>query len=165
MLRNTENREFDHPILVLIDPDLPERFSSYTGEILKAEGFNSFHVRPLQEITLGLLNGHDVVILTETELTTSQATILRTFINEGGRLIAFRPDMQIKDIFGISDSGCVVEDGYLCLEPGTPVQEGLTLETMQIHGVADGYNLTATEGSSSPRYSATQPPQPFTLLW
>ncbi|MGD0005974.1 MAG: hypothetical protein ABSE06_17305 [Anaerolineaceae bacterium] len=148
MLGNTENRESTHPILILIDPDSPDRFGSYTGEILKAEGFNSFQVRHPHEITLELLNQHDIVVLTECELTTSQAAILRAYINEGGRLIAFRPEKKIKDIFGISDSGCVVEDGYLRLEPGTPVQEGLTLETMQIHGVADGCTLTATGASS-----------------
>lgn len=88
------------------------------------------------------------MILTEFELSTAQALILRDYVNEGGRLIAFRPDKQIKGLFGISDSGCVVEDGYFSLSPGTPAQEGLTLETMQIHGVADGYNLIAAGVSS-----------------
>ena len=165
MLRNNQNQECSHPILVLINPDCPERFGSYTGEILKAEGFNSFQVRHLEELTLDLLNECDVVVLTETELTTDQATILRSYIDEGGRLIAFRPDQKIRELFGIFYSGCVVEEGYLCLEPGTQVQEGLTLETMQIHGMADGYTLTLKGASSiATLFSDSATPTPYTAV-
>ena len=148
MFNTSKNQEYSQPILILIDSDSPERFGSYTGEILKTEGFNSFQVRDLKEISLDFLYQHDVVILTETELTIDQAAIFRSFITGGGRLIAFRPDQKICGLFGISDSGGIIEDGYLRLEPGTPVQEGLTLETMQIHGAADGYTLSQTGASS-----------------
>jgi hypothetical protein len=145
MLRNDECRKCNYPILVLIDPETFERFGSYTGEILKAEGFNCFQVRRLDEITPELLDECDVVILTETELTTAQAALLHAYVDEGGRLIAFRPDQKINELCGISSSGCLIEDGYLRLEPGTPVQEGLTLESMQIHGAAYGYCLVSEE--------------------
>jgi hypothetical protein len=148
MFDTSKNQEYGQPILVLIDSDSPERFGRYTGEILRAEGFNSFQIKDLKEITLDLLNEYDVINLTETDLTIDQAVIFRSFTYAGGRLIAFRPDQKIWDLCGISDSGSLVEDGYLRMEPGTPVQEGLTLETMQIHGAADAYTLGQSGASS-----------------
>ena len=88
MLGNHADRECNCPILILIDPETPERFGSYTGEILKAEGFNCFRVRRLDEITPELLSEFHIVILTETELTATQAALLHAYIGEGGRLIA-----------------------------------------------------------------------------
>ena len=165
MFNTSKNQEYSQPILVLIDSDLPERFGSYTGEILKTEGFNSFQVKDLKEISLDFLYQHDVVILTETELTIDQAAIFRSFITGGGRLIAFRPDQKIWDLFGISDSGSIIEDGYLRLEPGTSVQEGLTLETMQIHGAADGYTMSEARTSSlATLYCDSATPSPYPAI-
>ena len=151
MLKNNINQEHNFPILILIDSDAPERFGRYTGEILNAEGFRLYQFGRLKEITLASLSEADIVILTEAELSTDQAAIIRAYITGGGRLIAFRPDEKIWDLFGISSGGSTVEDGYLSLEPGTSVQEGLSLETMQIHGTADSYTLNSTGASSLAR--------------
>ena len=129
----------NHPILVIVNE--PKLFGNYLGEILKAEGFNAFQIEPLAEISLALLNRFDIVILTETALTADQAELLRVYVSSGGQLVAFRPDKQIVDIFGIADAGCLVEEGYLRVEVDTPTGAGLTSETLQFHGVADGYNL------------------------
>ena len=128
------------PILVIVDS--PNHFGAYTGEILKAEGFNAFQVEPLAEMSLPRLNSFDIVILTETGLISDQADLLRAYVSGGGQLVAFRPDKQIGDIFGISDAGCRVEEGYLRIDPDTPTGAGLTAETLQFHGAADGYNLS-----------------------
>ncbi len=133
------------PILVLIDPETSDRFGIYTCEILRAEGIYCFQVSRLDEMTSDLLGDYGLVILTETEVTTAQAAILDAYVDEGGRLIAFRPDQKINHLFGMVASGYWVEDGYLRLVPGTPVQEGLTLESMQIHGTANGYCIVSKQ--------------------
>ena len=166
MLRNNEDREYNCPILVLVDQETSEQFGRYTGEILKAEGFNCFQVRRLEEITQKLLGQGTVVILTETELTGAQAALLRAYVEEGGRLIAFRQDRKICDLFGISTLDCEIEDGYVRLEPGTPVQEGLTLESMQIHGAAHAYRLVSNEVlPMATLFSDSATPTPFPAVF
>ncbi len=150
------------PILVLVDAQASELFGSYTGEILKAEGFNCFRIRHLQEITLELLGESNLVILTEAELTPAQAALLHAYVDEGGCLIAFRPDQKINDLFGISASGNLIEDGYLRLDLDRPVQDGLTLESMQIHGAANGYAMVSkTALSLATLFSDSATPTPY----
>ena len=89
------------PILVL---ETPTEFGRYTGEILRAEGFNEFQVASpsASEVTLTYLNQFDVVILTETKLSSAQRDLIGSYVEAGGNLIAFRPDKQLAPVFGIS---------------------------------------------------------------
>jgi hypothetical protein len=140
MRRGGDHQVNSHPILVVVNA--PNRFGAYTGEILKAEGFNAFQIEPLAELSLQQLNSFDIVILTETRLTVDQVELVRAYVSGGGQLVAFRPDKQLSDIFGIADAGCQVEDGYLRIETDTPTGAGLTAETLQFHGAADGYTFS-----------------------
>src|SRR5882762_6194821 len=89
------------PILVLATDN---HFGSYTAEILKAEGFNEFEIHPLADtkVTLRYLKSFDIVILAETVLTQRQKDMLGRYVNEGGSLIAFKPDKKLNDVFGIA---------------------------------------------------------------
>jgi len=129
-----------NPILVLA---IQDKFGLYTGEILKAEGFNEFQIESPSDagITLSYLQNFDVVILAETALTDAQRTVLTSFVNAGGRLIAFRPDKQLCSLFGVADAGSTLSEGYLKINTATSTGAGLVSETMRFHGTADRYAL------------------------
>src|SRR5262245_49712713 len=87
------------PILIL---GIPKHFGDYTGEILKAEGFNEFQIDSLTNIDFSLkyLKQFDIIILTEVSLTDQQENMLASYVKDGGNLIAFRPGKMLKPIFG-----------------------------------------------------------------
>lgn len=128
------------PILVL---ETPDEFGAYAGEILKAEGFNEFQVESPSALglTASYLNHFDVVILTETKLTFAQTDLLSGYVHGGGNLIAFRPDKQLASVFGISDAGTKIADGYIKIESSNDIGKGLVSEPLQFHGDSDKYNL------------------------
>ena len=128
------------PILVL---ETPAEFGAYTQEILRAEGFNEFLVESpsISDLTVGHLDEFDVVILTETKLNASQIDMLSEYVRGGGNLIAFRPDKQLAPVFGISDTGSSVTDGYIKIVPSNDIGKGLTSETLQFHGDSEKYEL------------------------
>ena len=129
-----------NPILVV---GSTSGFGTYTGEILKAEGFNEYQIESLSDsgLTLSYLNNFGIVILTESALTSTQGTLFRDYVNGGGNLIAFRPDKQLAAVFGITDATGTLDNGYLKIETGTEIGGGLLSDTLQIHGSADRYNL------------------------
>ncbi len=130
----------NNPILVLATD---HNFGSYTGEILKTEGFNAFQMDSVSDvkITLKYLKNFDVVILTETALTTEQKNMLAEYVKEGGSLIAFRPDKKLSNVFGISDVKGTLREAYLGINSNTEIGKGITSQTLQFHGEADEYKM------------------------
>jgi hypothetical protein len=127
------------PILVLATD---RNFGSFTGEILKTEGFNEFRMDSLTDKTkLSYLKKFDVVILAETAVTDPQMEMLASYVKEGGSLIAFRPDKKLSDIFGITDKGGTQTEGYIAINSNESIGKGITSESLQIHGEADLYDL------------------------
>src|SRR5208282_2012001 len=80
-------------------------------------------------------------ILGETPLTNNQAANLRKFVNDGGKLIAMRPDARLADLLGLEPSGAPIPDGYLQINNQTAVGAGLVNASIQYHGAADLYSL------------------------
>jgi hypothetical protein len=128
------------PILVL---ETPAEFGTYTGEILRAEGFNEFQVESpsASGLTVSYLNHFDAVILTETKLSSAQSELFSSYVHGGGNLIAFRPDKQLAPVFGISDTGSKIAEGYVKIERGNDIGKGLASDTLQFHGDSDQYDL------------------------
>jgi hypothetical protein len=128
------------PILVL---ETPDEFGAYTGEILKAEGYNEFQVESpsVPGLTVSHLNKFDIVILTETRLTSAQRDLLSRYVQGGGNLVAFRPDKQLAPVFGISGTGTKMADGYVKIESSNDIGKGLESDTLQFHGESDKYDL------------------------
>ena len=128
------------PILVL---ETPAEFGAYTGEILRAEGFNEFQVESpsASDLTVSYLNQFDVVILTETKLSSAQTNLFSSYVHGGGNLIAFRPDKQLAPVFGISGTDSMIAEGYVKIEQGNDIGKGLVSDTLQFHGDADQYDL------------------------
>lgn len=132
------------PILIL---GTDASFGTYTCEILKAEGFNEFQIDSLTDIkvTLTFLNHFDIVILTESPVTQSSKTLLSDYVKAGGNLIAFRPDKQLSDIFGIIFENGKVNEGYIKIITSTAIGRGLLPLTLQFHGTSDLYKLNGGE--------------------
>jgi hypothetical protein len=128
------------PILVLATN---ADFGNYTGEILKAEGFNEFITDSLagKNVTSDYLSGFDIVILGESTISQTEQLMLSGYVKNGGNLIAFRPDKQLGDIFGIIKTASSVRDGYIKIDSLNEIGKGLIHETIQFHGNSDLYKL------------------------
>jgi hypothetical protein len=148
-----------HPILVVYDtPTNP--FGRYLGEILRAEGLNSFNEATLDSLTDTTLTPYKVVILAEASLSAAQAGYFTTYVTGGGYLIAMRPDAQIKSLFGLNTLSGTISDGYMKM-PGSDDSAGLTNQSLQIHGDTDQYTLAAGAEEIAELYSNATTPTTF----
>jgi len=131
------------PILVVYNDTTQYKFGRYLGEILRAEGLNSFDLVNLSSITsVSTLTPYKVVVLAETPLSAAQAGYFTSYVGGGGYLIAMRPDAQIKNLFGLNTASGTQTDGYLKMS-GTGPSQGLNTSTLQIHGTTDRYSTSA----------------------
>jgi hypothetical protein len=128
------------PILVLATE---ADFGAYTGEILHAEGFNAFTIQSIHNefVNLSALKKYDVVILTQHGIGSRKSEMLRRFVSNGGNLIAFKPDRELYDLFGIESLGGEIDEGYITIDTVNEVGQGLTSQTIQFHGHSDKYTL------------------------
>ncbi len=154
------------PILIVVNDNLSgpstPPFGRYLGEILRAEGLNSFDIVNLPALTANTLSSHNVTILARTPLNSEQAALFTNYVNEGGRLIAMRPDTQIKGLFGLGAFADPLTNPYIKIDNtamlnGAQPGAGLPGETLQIHGAADRYVLAGGAISLAQLYfDATQ---------
>ncbi len=134
--RHTESK----PILLLATTN---DFGLYTAEILKAEGFNGFKTDSLtNNLTLNSLKNFDIVILTEQAISDAELEMLTQYVEEGGNLIAFRPDKRLDNLFGLSATGGAISDAYLSISENNKITKGLITEPLQFHGTADEFTIT-----------------------
>jgi hypothetical protein len=136
------------PILVLAKQ---ENFGLFTGEMLKAEGFNEFQMDSLSGINVSLkyLKKFDIVILAETALSAAQQKMLTGYVKWGGNLIAFKPDKKLNKVFGIAIAGNTIGEGYVSFNTNTTIGRGLTKERLQFHGTASSFILNGAEKIAS----------------
>ena len=128
------------PILVLATEN---EFGTYTGELLKAEGFNEFSMDSLtsQKINESYLKQFDIIILAESKVSQAAKKMLSEFVKKGGNLIAFRPDPSFAQLFGITPAGRNVADGYITIDTSSNIGRSLTSKPIQFHGTADIYTV------------------------
>lgn len=127
------------PTLVLTSRE--QQFSNYYPEILKTEGFTSFHTATLADMTPELLARYDAVVLGSMPLTDQQVTHLSEWVEQGGNLIAMRPDLKLAPLLGLQPAGGVIANKYLKIDTAHAPGAGLVAESMQFHGEADRYSL------------------------
>jgi len=141
-------KDSSSPILILATNN---NFGTYTSEILKAEGFNEFQTDSLTDakVSLTYLKQFDVVILGETSITKSSKSMLTDYVKAGGNLIAFRPDKQLSELFGITDAKSTFSEGYIKINTTSDIGKGLVPVTIQYHGVSDAYKLNGAESIAS----------------
>ena len=127
------------PVLVIAKASNP--FTRYYAEILRAEGLNAFKVSDIANVTPAVLAGHDVAILGDMSLTGAQVSMLTTWVNGGGDLIAMRPDKQLAGLLGLTDAGTTLANAYMRVDATRAPGQGIVADTMQFHGAADRYGL------------------------
>ncbi len=129
------------PILVITKAANP--INSYYAEILRAEGLNEFATARLSTVTAASLLNYKVVILGEMTLTSAQATMISGWVtNDGGKLIAMRPDAQLAGLLGLTVTGATINDTYLSVDTSTIIGGGITADSIQYHSTADRYTLS-----------------------
>ncbi|WP_050855606.1 Ig-like domain-containing protein, partial [Gillisia limnaea] len=127
------------PILIIKSSSRP--FSSYAAEILLAEGLNEFATSDISVISPELLSTYDVIIIGEIPLTEEQVTMLSNWAGAGGTLIAFRPDVKLAPLMGLTVAGGTLNDKYILINTSSGPGKGLVSQTIQYHSAADLYNL------------------------
>ncbi len=142
------------PILV-ITPSATSGFGHYYAEILRTEGLTEFAVTPIGSVTAATLNSYDVVILSEMSLTASQVSMFTTWVNNGGNLIAMRPDSQLASLLGLTSVGTTLANGYLLVDTSASPGSGIVGQTIQYHGVADRYTLSGATSIATLYSNAT----------
>ena len=133
---------------VVVNERSPNPFGRYLLEILKTEGFGDLDVLPLDRLTLEQLHGCAVVVLSETPLSETEAELFRTYVSQGGGLVAMRPDPKLDGVLGIVRAGGTTAEGYVKIDGGTSVGAGLEATTsLKMHGEAD--HLRPAAGATS----------------
>lgn len=127
------------PILVINSASNP--FSTYYTEILRNEGYTNFATADLANVTSTMLNSYDVVVLGELPLTAAQVTMLNSWVNNGGNLVAMKPDKQLAGLLGLTDANATLSNSYLKINTLAGPGQGLSDQTLQFHGSADKYAL------------------------
>ncbi|KAA0268112.1 MAG: hypothetical protein EDQ89_11425 [Acidobacteria bacterium] len=143
------------PILVVADGSNP--FGRYYAEILRAEGLNEFAVADLGAIDASMLDGYDVVVLGEADLTAVQAQTLSDWVTGGGNLVAMRPDAELAGLLGVTPAGAPLAEGYLDVNTGSGPGAGIVDGTIQYHGAADLYTASDTATIATLYSDATTP--------
>ncbi len=142
------------PILVLTSANA--NFGNYYAEILRNEGFNAFTVADVASISAATLAAHDVVILAKTSLTDAQVNRLTNWVRAGGNLIAMAPVPKLAPLLGLSGGGNTLSEGYLLVNTGHAVGNGIVPQTMQYHGAARRYTLNGAAALATLYSSATK---------
>lgn len=143
------------PILVISSTSNP--FSSYYGEILLAEGVNYYTVQDISTVTSSVLSAYDVAILGDMPLTSSQASMLSTWVNAGGNLIAMHPDQQLASLLGLVSTSQTLADAYLRVNTASGPGVGIVGQTIQYHGAADLYSPNGASTLATLYSNATTP--------
>ena len=141
------------PILIISKSS--NLYTRYYSEILRTEGFNEFDLIDISQITSQILAKYDVVILGEMPLTPLQVLTFTDWVNNGGNLIAMRPDKQLQDLLGLADTSSTLSEGYLSINVSTIPGAGITGQTLQFHSIADQYSLNGATALASLYSNAT----------
>ncbi len=144
-----------NPILAVVNSASPNPLGPYLIEILKAEGFNEVQQADLSTVNPSFLQSFDVVLLAETPLTATQASMFNSYVTGGGNLIAMRPDPQLNATLGITSTGTITSEGYIKIDTSKAPGAGIYSNTMQFHGDADNYTLNGATAAATLYASAT----------
>jgi hypothetical protein len=147
------------PILVVADPGDP--FGRYYAEILTAEGLNAFEVRDIGQVSDATLSAYSAVILAPTALTAAQASSLSSWVQNGGNLVAMRPDGALAGLLGLGSDTGDLANGYIRVNTASGPGAGITGDTMQFHDQADRWTMagatTVADLYSGPTASTPHP--------
>ncbi|WP_313935965.1 DUF4082 domain-containing protein [Anabaena azotica] len=140
---------------ILLVTSTANRFSEYYAEILRNEGLNYFAVSDISSVTSTTLANYDVVLLAEMNLSSAQVTTFNNWVQNGGNLIAMRPDKQLASLLGLTDANSTLSDAYLLVNNSTSAGKGIVNQTIQFHGIADRYTLNGADSIATLYTNAT----------
>jgi hypothetical protein len=144
----------NQPILIVQDSTSSDPYQNFVPELLTTEGLNGFQTAQLGDLTATFLANYDVVILPHLAVSAAQATLLQNYVNAGGTLVGFRPDLQLAGVFGATSTGSTLAEAWLKINTATPYGSGLAGQVLKFHGTADLYTLS----SASPLATLYQSP-------
>jgi hypothetical protein len=127
------------PILVITSAANP--FTTYLGEILSAEGLNEYTLADMSTLTASTLSSYDLAILGDMYLTGSEVSMLTTWVNGGGKLIAMHPDPQLAGLLGLTTTASTLSDGYLNVNTVSGPGVGIVGQPIQFHGTAEMFTV------------------------
>jgi len=128
------------PVLLIYNDAFSNVFSKFLGEIMKAEGFNSFDTTQLSSVTASTLSTYDTVVLAQTSLTTTQASMFSTYVQNGGNLIAMRPDSKLAPTMGLGTPAGSLNNAYLAIQTDNTYGQGFVADSLQLHTTGDQYS-------------------------
>ncbi|HEX6416556.1 MAG TPA: hypothetical protein VFZ62_03450, partial [Candidatus Saccharimonadales bacterium] len=82
------------------------------------------------------------VIVAEMGLSQAQADMISSWVNNGGNLIAMRPDKKLASLLGLTDASSTRTNQYLKIDTDTTPGAGITSDSMQFKGAGDNYTLS-----------------------
>ncbi len=93
-------------------------FGTYTGEILRAEGFNEFVIDSLSggRIDKSYLARVDLVLLAEAVSDSSCWRMISEYVRNGGNLIAVQSVHGPGELFGIVEIAGNIDGGYITID-------------------------------------------------
>src|SRR3954464_15101620 len=109
------------PVLVLQDSASADPYQNFVPELLTTEGINGFQTAQLGDLTQAFLSNYDVVILPHLSLTSAQAAMFSSYVNGGGILVGFRPDLQLAAVFGVTSLGSTLPEAWLKIDTTTSI--------------------------------------------
>ena len=126
-------------------------YSTYLAEMLRTEGLNEFKTIDVGTLSPATLAAYDVVVLGAVSVTAAQAADLTTWVNGGGNLIAIKPSTdRCPACSGLTaTSGTTDRRATSRWTPRSAAGAGIVADTIQFHGAADRYSLTAGAGTQS----------------
>jgi hypothetical protein len=127
------------PILVITSS--ASTYGTYYAEILRTEGLNEFAVLDIGAVTAATLSSYDVVVLAPSTLSGTQVTMFTNWLNNGGNLIAMRPDPQLASLLGLTSTGSTLANAYLAVTSASGPGNGIVNQPIQFHGTASIFNL------------------------
>jgi hypothetical protein len=133
------------PLLLLTNEKSNNPFGPYLAEVLRAEGLNCFQIADLSTVDRAVLAEIPLLLLAEGPLDNAQTELLQGYVSGGGRLVAMRPDASLALLFGLERMTDTTAEGYLSVETGHRIGQGVISEALQFHGTADHYRLAGAQ--------------------
>src|SRR3954462_10582084 len=109
----------NQPVLVVQNTASTDTYQKFVPELLTTEGINGFQTAQLPDLTAAFLSSYDVVILPHFTLTSAQVTLFSNYVNSGGTLVGFRPDLQLANVFGVASLGSTLSEAWLNIDTST----------------------------------------------
>ena len=144
-----------NPVLIITSSSNP--YTTFLPEIIRTEGFNEFDTADMSVVTATTLSAYDLAVLGDMTLTASQVTMLTTWVNGGGNLIAMHPDPQLSGLLGLVSSGTTLSNQYVLMNTSTGPGVGLVGQTIQFHGPAELFTLNGATSYATLYSSVTTP--------